>query len=56
MLRFYGPVNSQGHVEPASHPLTLFLAVNQYLASTPPVVTDNYRWVKTAETTIFQYV
>ena len=26
------------------------------LASAPPVVTDNYRWVITAETTIFQYI
>ena len=25
VLRFYGPVNSQGHVEPVSYPLTLFL-------------------------------
>ena len=25
MLRFYGPVNSYGHVEPVSYPLTLFL-------------------------------
>ena len=23
---------------------------------TPPVVTDNYRWVITVETTVFQYV
>ena len=30
-----------------------YLAVNQYLASTPPVVTDNYRWVITTETTLF---
>ena len=30
--------------------------VNQYLASTPLVVTDNYRWVIKAETTIFQFV
>ena len=33
-----------------------YKAVNQYLASTPPVVTDNYRWVRTAQTTIFQNV
>ena len=33
-----------------------YQAVNQYLASTPPVVTDNYRCVITADTTIFQYV
>ena len=32
------------------------LSGNQYLESTLPVVTDNYRWVITAETTIFQYV
>ena len=25
VLRFYGPVNSYGHVEPVSYPLTLFL-------------------------------
>ena len=25
MLRFYGPVNSYGHVKPVSYPLTLFL-------------------------------
>ena len=25
VLRFYGPVNSQGHIEPVSYPLTLFL-------------------------------
>ena len=25
VFRFYGPVNSQGHVEPVSYPLTLFL-------------------------------
>ena len=29
---------------------------NQFLARTPLVVTDNYRWVITAQTTIFQYV
>ena len=26
VFRFYGPVNSEGHVEPVSYPLTLFLA------------------------------
>ena len=24
VLRFYGPVNSYGHVEPVSYPLTMF--------------------------------
>ena len=33
-----------------------YYAVNQYLASKPPVVSDNYRRVITADTTIFQYV
>ena len=31
-----------------------FLVDNQYSMSTPPVVTDKYRWVIMAETTIFQ--
>ena len=57
VLMFYGPVNSYGHVELVSYPLTLFLCIlDHYLASTPPVVSDNCRWVRTTETTIFQNV
>ena len=33
-----------------------YYPVNQSLASTPPVVTDNYRWAITAEITIVQNV
>ena len=55
VLRFYGRINSQYHVEPISHPLTLLLGRirnTKWLTST--VVTDNYHWVITTESTMFQ--
>ena len=55
VLRFYGRVNSYGHVEPISHPLTLLLGrIRHTKRLTSTVVTDNYHWVIKTESTMFQ--
>ena len=53
-LRFYGPLNSYGHVEPISHPLTLLLAGLDIQSDEPvfsehmsAVVIENYHYVIT---------